>query len=75
MLLLERINGFAAACTIWFDQVNGVGLFEPVATHPDFQGRGLGKAVMALRIATIDTPMLDKEIYIEEHIARKNIYA
>jgi GNAT superfamily N-acetyltransferase len=37
----------AAACTIWFDPVNGVGLFEPVATHPDFQRRGLGKAVMA----------------------------
>jgi GNAT superfamily N-acetyltransferase len=36
----------ASACTIWFDDVNGVGLFEPVATHPDFQGRGLGKAVM-----------------------------
>lgn len=37
----------AAACTIWYDAVNGVGLFEPVATHPDFQRRGLGKAVMA----------------------------
>lgn len=37
----------AAACTIWFDPVNAVGLFEPVATHRDFQRRGLGKAVMA----------------------------
>jgi mycothiol synthase len=37
----------ASACTIWLDAVNGVGLFEPVATHPDFQARGLGKAVMA----------------------------
>jgi GNAT superfamily N-acetyltransferase len=37
----------ASACTIWFDPVNAVGLFEPVATHPDFQGQGLGKAVMA----------------------------
>jgi len=37
----------ASACTIWFDPVNVVGLFEPVATHPDFQGQGLGKAVMA----------------------------
>ncbi|MEZ4617896.1 MAG: GNAT family N-acetyltransferase [Caldilineaceae bacterium] len=36
----------ASACTIWFDPVNGVGLFEPVGTHPDFQGKGLGKAVM-----------------------------
>lgn len=37
----------ASACTIWFDPMNGVGLFEPVGTHPDFQGKGLGKAVMA----------------------------
>jgi mycothiol synthase len=37
----------ASACTIWFDPQNAVGLFEPVATHPDFQGQGLGKAVMA----------------------------
>ena len=37
----------ASACTLWFDPVNAVGLFEPVATHPDFQGKGLGKAVMA----------------------------
>lgn len=37
----------ASACTIWHDPVNAVGLFEPVGTHPDFQGQGLGKAVMA----------------------------
>jgi mycothiol synthase len=37
----------ASACTIWFDPVNAVGLFEPVGTHPDFQRKGLGKAVMA----------------------------
>ena len=36
----------ASACTIWFDEVNGVGLFEPVGTHPAFQRQGLGKAVM-----------------------------
>jgi len=37
----------ASACTIWFDSVNAIGLFEPIATHPDFQGQGFGKAVMA----------------------------
>lgn len=36
----------ASACTIWFDPMNGIGLFEPVGTHPDFRGLGLGKAVM-----------------------------
>lgn len=39
----DQISAF---CMIWPDPVNKVGLFEPVGTHPDFQRRGLGKAVM-----------------------------
>jgi mycothiol synthase len=35
-----------AFCIIWLDPVNKVGLFEPVGTHPDFQRKGLGRAVM-----------------------------
>jgi ribosomal protein S18 acetylase RimI-like enzyme len=35
-----------AACIIWLDHTNKVGLFEPVGTHPHFQKMGLGKAVM-----------------------------
>ena len=47
-LFVRSLDGRgASACTIWFDPVNRIGLFEPVATHPDFQGKGLGKAVMA----------------------------
>jgi len=33
-------------CIAWPDPLIKVGLFEPVGTHPDFQRRGLGKAVM-----------------------------
>jgi len=47
LLVLAPDGRGAAMCTIWFDPVNAVGLFEPVATHPDFQRRGLGRAVMA----------------------------
>lgn len=36
----------AAACVIWLDHHTRVGLFEPVGTHPDFQRKGLGKAVL-----------------------------
>jgi mycothiol synthase len=36
-----------AFCIVWPDPVNKVGLFEPVGTHPDYQRRGLGKAVMS----------------------------
>jgi ribosomal protein S18 acetylase RimI-like enzyme len=37
----------AAFCTVWFDDVTRSGVFEPVATVPAHQRRGLGKAVMA----------------------------
>ena len=36
----------AAFCTIWTDELNKVGLFEPVGTHPDFQRKGLGKSLL-----------------------------
>lgn len=36
----------AAFCVWWADDANGVGLFEPVGTHPDFQRRGFGRAVI-----------------------------
>jgi mycothiol synthase len=35
-----------AFCIVWPDMVNKVGLFEPVGTHPDFQRKGLGRAVI-----------------------------
>ena len=35
-----------AFCIVWMDALNQVGLFEPVGTHPDFQRKGLGTAVM-----------------------------
>jgi ribosomal protein S18 acetylase RimI-like enzyme len=37
---------FASFCICWVDDASRVGLFEPVGTHPDFRGRGLGRAVM-----------------------------
>jgi ribosomal protein S18 acetylase RimI-like enzyme len=36
----------AAFCICWADQINGVGIFEPVGTHPAFRRMGLGRAVM-----------------------------
>jgi mycothiol synthase len=39
----EQVGAF---CIVWTDLVNRVGLFEPVGTHPDFQRKGLGKAIM-----------------------------
>lgn len=40
-------DGRVAAFTVWWvDEANGLGYFEPVGTHPDFQRRGLGRAVI-----------------------------
>ncbi len=39
-------GAIAAFCTIWFDDVTRSAYFEPVATVPKYQQRGLGKAVM-----------------------------
>jgi mycothiol synthase len=36
----------AAFCTVWFDDVTRTGEFEPVGVAPEYQGRGLGKAIM-----------------------------
>jgi mycothiol synthase len=41
-------DGAIAACTIvWFDEINRVGIFEPVACHADHQRKGLASAVMS----------------------------
>ncbi len=38
-------GSFAASCLVWFDPPNGVGLFEPVGSHPEHRRRGLAAAV------------------------------
>lgn len=39
-------GSIASFCTIWFDDVSRTAYFEPVATVPAHQRKGLGKAVM-----------------------------
>ena len=45
---------FAAFCTVWFDDVNRTGVFEPVGTSPAHQRRGLGKALMREGLRRLD---------------------
>jgi len=46
MVTAREDGKIGAFCITWPDPLNRVGLFEPVGTHPDFQRKGLGKAVM-----------------------------
>jgi len=46
-LVCTAADGTIAACTIvWFDEVNRVGIFEPIACHADHQRKGLGSALI-----------------------------
>lgn len=45
MVVVAPDGTFAAFCLCWFDKENGVGEFEPVGTHPNYQRRGLARAV------------------------------
>ena len=55
-IVAESPDGqIAAFCIVWLDPVNRVGNFEPVGTHPDFQRRGLGKAVMSEALLRLQT--------------------
>jgi len=37
---------YAACCVVWMDARNRMGILEPVGTHPDYRGRGLGREVV-----------------------------
>lgn len=46
MVVVAPDGQFAAFTVYWLDELNKVGLFEPVGTHSDFQRKGLGRALM-----------------------------
>jgi mycothiol synthase len=46
-LFVVSPNGDVAAyCIVWTDELNRIGHFEPVGTHPDYQRKGLGKSLL-----------------------------
>lgn len=46
LVVIAPDGAIAAFCTIWFDDVTRSAYFEPVATVPAYQRRGLGKALL-----------------------------
>jgi len=67
----------ASACTIWFDPVNRVGMFEPVGTRPDFQGKSLGKAVMAEGLRRMKAAGMQRAIvgFDPDNAAARGLYS
>ncbi|MEU5876340.1 GNAT family N-acetyltransferase [Spirillospora sp. NPDC047279] len=45
LVVVAPDGGVAAYCQGWFDEVNGVGEFEPVGTRPEFRRLGLARTV------------------------------
>lgn len=46
LLAVAPSGEYAAFATLWLDQANRYGNFEPVGTHVDYRGRGLGGALL-----------------------------
>ncbi len=47
LVAVDEEGRVAAFCTVWFDDFTRTGIFEPVATIPAHQRRGLGRSLMA----------------------------
>jgi len=46
-LFIVAPNGdYVSFCTIWIDERNQYGVFEPVGTHAEYQGKGFGRALL-----------------------------
>ena len=67
---------FTAFTIIWFDEVNKVGLFEPVGTHQDFHRRGLARALMlhCLHLMKERGMKTAKVGHDSENVAAKKLY-
>lgn len=63
--VIESPDGeFAAFCLIWFDEMNKVGLLEPVGTDPRFGRMGLGSSVCKLALNALRDKGADTAIVV-----------
>lgn len=47
LVVLAPDGTLAANCICWPDASSGIGVFEPMGTHPDFRGRRLARSLLA----------------------------
>lgn len=77
MVVLAPDGRFAAFTVTWRDELNKVGLFEPVGAHSDFQRMGLTRAMMLHTLALMKAEgMEEAEVGHElDNPASTNLYA
>ncbi|MGO4949158.1 GNAT family N-acetyltransferase [Paenibacillus sp. DRB1-1] len=46
VVILDQNNEVASFTTLWYDELNKIGILEPVGTIPKYRKMGLGKAVI-----------------------------
>jgi ribosomal protein S18 acetylase RimI-like enzyme len=59
LLVVAPDGSFAGFCVLWFDRATGLGLFEPLATHPDHRRIGVGRALLAAGMHEMKDARLD----------------
>lgn len=66
----------AAFCLCWLDEVNKVGLVEPVGTHSDFRRMGLARAVMLEGLRRMQARGMQSAIIasVADNVASRTLY-
>ncbi len=64
--VVEGADEFLAFSTVWPDDRNRVGLFEPVACHPDHRRRGLATAVMIVGLRALERAGMTRAVVYPE---------
>lgn len=63
---------FASFTNVWVDEVNHTIVFEPVGTHSDFRGMGIGKAMMVYVLKRMQAEYGIQRAYVCHETADKN---
>lgn len=77
MVVVAPDGQFAAFTIYWLDELNKVGLFEPVGTHSDFQRKGLGRALMNHTLRIMQKRGMEKALvcHATDNPASTGLYA
>lgn len=73
-LMVKYNDQYIALCVIWVDQDTNTALFEPVSTHPEHQGKGIGKQMIIEGLRRLKEMGVNK-VYVESYNdSRKEFY-